>query len=280
MTVDNKNVHELLEEIGESVMRSLSYEAHPPVLLTKLIGSIDEIIQNPNLLDEVENHFKSAGSNYVLFYISNIVYNLKLKEDLSLTADNLKWLGSVWKNFLNRNRSYQGFFPLIDEYRRKLDTYYPGGGTFVNQISNVHQVKDDYIINSDPNDTALKNLERFYQVTSELASWMKPTYYFLLDYYYERRIITGEDRVEATVHERDGLAGFGQKNYKYLDILVLSCQSLGVLEAIYLILKKKRTNKHIVTLDGKQKFLTFSEIYTFYLDRFTQTKKEISSLQK
>ena len=50
-------------------------------------------------------------SNYVLFFLSNILYNLKQRGQLVLTDDVMKWLGSVWKNFLKRNRSYQEMFP-------------------------------------------------------------------------------------------------------------------------------------------------------------------------
>jgi hypothetical protein len=273
------DIHSTLENIGDAVMKALSYESYPVDSLADVIEKIDLIIATPEHLNDVEKHFKSSGSNYVLFYISNIIYNLRVKEDLTLSADNLKWLGSVWKNFLKRNRSYQELFPLMDEYRRKFDAYYPGGGSFVNQISNVHLVKNDYIDKND-DDAALRNLERFHQIASELLTWMKPTYYFLIDYYYERRMVTGEDRIEATILERDGLQGFGQKNYTYLDVLVIICQSLGVLEAIYLILKKKRTSRQIVNVDGKQKFLTVSEIYHYYLDRFNLTKKELTSLLK
>lgn len=282
MKSEDVNIHELLEEIGNVLIKALSYESHQISDISRLMDSIDMIIGSPEMLKEVEDHFRSSGSNYVLFYLSNIIFNLKAKDELVLSSDNLKWLGSVWKNFLRRNRSYQEFFPLIDDYRRKFEAYYPGGGTFVNQISNVHQVKSDYLDDDDDNssEAKLKNIERFYQVTSELLSWMRPTYYFLLDFYYERRLVTGEDTAAATVLERDGLQGFGQKNYQYLDILVLSCQAAGVLEAIYLILKKKKTNRQLITLDGKQHFLTVSEIYNYYLDKFTQTKKELSGFHK
>ena len=39
---------------------------------------------------------------------------------------------------------------------------------------------------------------------------MKPSYFFLLDYYYEKKMSTGLDSDEAVTLETGGLAKFGQ----------------------------------------------------------------------
>ncbi len=271
------DIEKSFQTIGEAVVTALHYEAYPLFKLNSAIKLIDQIINDQSHLLDCEIHFKSGNSNYVLFYISTILYNLKTKSELKLTPEILKWLGSVWKNFLIRNKSYQDLFKLIDEYRGNFLKYYPAGGVFVNQIDNVHLVKQHYIDEGEAG-AKLKQLEKFYHVLSEVISWMKPTYFFLLDYYYEISLRTGTTRVEATVLEKEGLGGFGQKLYNYFDLSILVCQALGVLEAIYLTLKKKSSTRQIITIEGKQKFMTAAEIYSFYLEKFNKVKKEIKSL--
>mgnify|MGYP001552784700 CR=1 FL=1 len=280
MSAENTiDIEKALTKIGSAVMKALTYESYPYDELDVVLDLIESIMSKESYLIDCEIHLKSSGSEFVLFYISNILYNLKTKEELKLTPDSLKWLGSVWKNFIIRNKSYQDLFKLVDKYKKQFDSYYPVGGNFVNQIDNAHLVKQDYI-DDDPEGTHLKNLEKFYLITTEVISWMKPTYFFLLDYYYELRIRTGHTNVEGTVLEKNGLIGFGQKLYSYNDLSVMSCQTLGVLEAIYLILKKKSSSRRIFTIDGKQKFLTTPEIYNFYLEKFNAMKKELQNLHK
>ena len=158
--------------------------------------------------------------------------------------------------------------------------YYPGGGTFVSQIDNVNLVKDDFVSDSDSEESPIRKLERFYQAAQEVLNAMKPSYFFLLDYHYEKKMSTGLDSSEAVALEAGGLMKFGQLNYTYADIAVLVCQCLGILEAAYLILKKKKSQRRLVNVNGKQKFLTSPEIYNYYLDRFNAMKKELTNLNK
>ena len=187
------NIHRTLEEIGDAVMAALAYKRYPLDHLDRVIFAIDDLMLNPANRKECEKHLKSSGSNYVLFFLSNILYNLKQRGQLVLSEDVMKWLGSVWKNFLKRNKSYQEMFPGIDEYRIKMRKYYPGGGTFVSQIDNVNLVKDDFVLDSDSEDSPIRKLERFYQAALEILNAMKPSYFFLLDYHYEKKMSTGMD---------------------------------------------------------------------------------------
>jgi len=68
------------------------------------------------------------------------------------------------------------------------------------------------------------------------------------------------------------------ENYTYRDIAILACKALGILEAAYLILKKKKSRRRLINVDGKQKFLTTPEIYNMYLEKFNAMKKELISL--
>ncbi|TFH40142.1 MAG: hypothetical protein E4G96_08030 [Chrysiogenales bacterium] len=274
------NIPRALEEIGEAVLASLGYRRYPLDRLDKLTETIEEIVSHPSNRARCEEHLKSSGSNYVLFFLSNILYNLKQRGQLVLTEDVLKWLGSVWKNFLKRNRAYQEMYPRFDEYRIKLRKYYPGAGTFVNQIENVNMIKDDFNLDFDSADSPIRMLERFHNSTQEVLMAMKPSYFFLLDYHYEKKMSTGLDTSEAVAHEAGGLAKFGHMGYTYLDITVLACQSLGILEAAYLILKKKKSQRRLVVVDGKQKFLTTPEIYNMFLEKFNSMKKELTGLNK
>ncbi len=272
---DKIEIGKKLDEIGEAVLTAISYQFIPYSDIDEVIESIDMILQDPEHLRTCEAYFKSSSRNDVLFYLSNIIYNLKTKSELKLTADVLKWLGSVWKNFIRRNKSYQDLYPLFAEFRNQFKKYYPDESVLVKQINNVHLVKDDFIDDNDPELTALRKLERFYQVISELLSWMKPTYFVLLDYYYERNMKTGVSLSEGEMLEKQGLNAFGREGYTYIEIASIACQTLGILEALYLILKKRKTSRQIITIDGKTKFLTISEIYDFYRDRFNMMKEEL-----
>ncbi|MCU0846723.1 MAG: hypothetical protein MUD12_02410 [Spirochaetes bacterium] len=279
----NLDVSKALDEIGEAVLAAISYKLYPTERLDEIIKIIDQIISTPSYLAICENYLKSSGSDYVLFFLSNIIYNLKKPGELALTPDVLKWLGSVWKNFLKRNKSYQDLFPLFDEYKMRFRKYYPGGGTFVNQITNVNQVKDDFIPDDgdpDAENSPIKSLEKFYQVSAEILGWMKPTYFFLIDYYNEQRINTGKNIPEAILLEKNGIPKFGFGGYSYLNIAVLNCQALGIIEAVYLILKKKKGARKLITIDGKQRFLTPPDIYVLYLEKFNAMKKELKSISK
>jgi hypothetical protein len=274
------DIPKTLDEISDAVMISLSYKPYPLHKLEMTIQTIDAIVSDPSNLKQCEECLKSTGTNYVLFFLSNIIYNLKRQGELMLTDEIIKWLGSVWKNFLKRNKSYQELFPAVDEYRTKLGKYYPLGASFINQLENVSLIKDDFIDDAASDDGALRKLEKFYQSASETLSAMKPSYFFLLDYYYEKKINTGADSSEAVALEVGGLNKFGQPNYTYREIMVLTCQVLGILEAAYLLLKKKKSQRRLINVSGKQKFLTASEIYTVYLEKFNSMKKELVNLNK
>jgi hypothetical protein len=274
------NIHASLEEIGKAVLTSITYRRYPPERLSRIMAMIETIIGTPAYLSQCEQHLKSPQSNYILFFLSNIIYNLKKQGELFLTPEVLKWLGSVWINFIKRNRSYQEMFPQIDEHRLALKRFFPAGGSFVHQIENVNMVREEIVDTMDGKDNRLTAMEKFYQHGSELLTWMRPTYYFLIDFYYECKMSTGRDMDGSAEIEARGLIKFGETNYTFGDISVLVCQTLGVLEAAYLIVKKKKSSRRIITIDGKQKFLTPSEIYNAYLERFNSMKKEISNLNK
>jgi len=278
-SITKENLDRALEKIGEAVLASLSFSGYPSDKLDKYITLIDEMSANPAYLKETEQYLKSTSGNHVLFFISNIIYNLKAKTDLNLTPETLKWLGSVMKNFLKRNRSYQQYFSIIDTFRKKFEKYFPGEKITVNKIDNVNIVKEDYIQN-EKGEAELKELEGFFHITSELMAWMKSTYFFLEEYYAERGTATGESPPEAQALRNSGLAGFGQKNYTYRDILILCAESLAMLEAVYLTLKKKKSARRVVVIEGEQKFLNIPEIYDLYLEKFNALKKEISGLNK
>jgi hypothetical protein len=276
----NLDIHRTLEDIGEAVMASLAYRRYPADRLDAIMQSIDDIMSHPANRIACEEHLRSAGSNYVLFFISNIIYNLKQRGQLVLSEEIMKWLASVWKNFLKRNRTYQDMFPRFDEHRIMFRKYYPGSGVFVNQIENVNLIKDDFSGDSEAEDSPIRKVERFYVGAAEVQNAMKPSYFFLLDFYYEKKMTTGADSSEAVALEAGGIAKFGQLGYNYTDITVLACQALGILEAAYLILKKKKLQRRLVSVDGKQKFLTTPEIYNMYLEKFNTMKKELTNLNK
>ncbi len=274
------NIHASLEEIGKAVLTSITYRRYPIERLDRMMSAVDTIINDTDYLAQCEQHLKSAQSSYILFSLSNIIYNLKKRGELILTPEVLKWLGSVWKNFMKRNKAYQELFPSIDAQRIRMKKYYPGGGSFVNQIENVNQVKEEFVDNIDSKENPLGDLEKFYQQAAELMTWMRPTYFFLIDFYYECKMYTGRDIEGSAEIEANGLIKFGETAYNFGDTAVLACQALGILEASYLIVKKKKSARRIISIDGKQKFLTPSEIYNAYLDKFNYMKKEITNLNK
>src|SRR4030042_2578238 len=119
-----QNIPKMVEQIGDAVLVSLAYKIYPMDKLNQFMDAIDDIMSNPANRKECENHLRSSGSNYVLFFLSNILYNLKQRGQLVLTDDVMKWLGRVWKKFLQRKKTYQELRPSIDEYRTKLRKYY------------------------------------------------------------------------------------------------------------------------------------------------------------
>jgi hypothetical protein len=272
------NISGALDEIGDAVMTALAYGPLPPEKIDSIINTIDAIASNPSSLKQCEDYLKAAGGNYFLFFLSNILYNLKRKEELVLTDDVMKWFCSVWKNFLKRDKAYQQHYPAFNEYRTKIKKYYPLGPNFISQIENVNLIRDDFLTNPASEEGPLLSLEKFYLANSGILTVMKPTYFFLLDYYYEKKISTGEDTPEAVGIEAGGLEKFGQTNYTYREIAVVTCQALGILEAAYLILKKKKTQRRLVNVDGRQKFLTAPDIYNLYLEKFNAMKKELINL--
>jgi hypothetical protein len=272
------SITDALEHIGESLISALEYKRYPVEELEKSLNYIDEMSNNPGIISECEKYFKSDESSYVLFYISNTLYNLKTKSQITLNPETMKWLTSVWKNFLNRNKKYQDLFSTIDVFRKEFEAYFPAGSVFVNQIENVQAIKEKYISVKNSQDL-IKGLEVFHQAINELKNWMKPTYFFMLDYYYERRLKTGQDNINAVLLEREGLWGFGEAGYSYGEISVLNTEALAFLEGIYLILKKTDTGKKIIILDGKKKFLSVPEIYKLYVESLAVSKKEIISMK-
>ncbi len=273
---ENLKVDQALKEIGDILLKCLRYEPCPVERLDGALKSIDGIMNDPGSLSQCEYYFKAARSNYILFFFSNIIYNLKTKNDLFLTQDVLKWLGSVWKNFIHRNKSYQNHFILMNYYAETMKKYFSDDTSFINKLSNVNQVSDQFLKGSEQE---LDKLETFFQVSEEILNGMKPTFYFLLDFFKEVRISTGEFPPDAEEIEKRGLSGYGHGSYTYKSIVEYSCKSAGILEAVYLLMKKKKTNRQFRIFDGKKRFLTTSEIYDIYAEKFSSLKKEYGELK-
>jgi len=276
---ENMKVDQALHEIGDVLLKCLRYETCPVERLDSSILSIDEIMNDPGSIGQCEYYFKATGSSYILFFFSNIIYNLKTKNDLILTQDVLKWLASVWKNFIQRNKTYQHYFKLMDAYSETMKKYFSEDTSFINKLSNVNQVSDQYVNVQGGDDSELDRLEKFFQVSEEIASGMKPTFYFLQDFFKEVKISTGEFPVDAELIEKRGLPGFGHGIYTYKRIVEYACKSAGILEGVYLLMKKKKATRQFRIFDGKKKFLTTSEIYDIYAEKFSSLKKEYGELK-
>lgn len=273
------NVDRALKDIGDVLYLCLRYEPCPAEKLDAAISCIDTIINDADYLRQCEYFFKTSGSSYVLFYFSNIIYNLKTKNDLVLTQDVLRWLSSVWKNFIQRNRNYQVYIHLHDLYSEIFKKYFPGDSTFINRLNNVNLVSEQFSGGTEGGDSELDRLEKFFQVSEEIISVMKPTYYFIFDFFREMKVFTGETSEDAERIEKAGLGGFGSGIYTYRTVVESACKSAAILEAAYLLLKKKKTARQFRIFDGKKKFLTTSEIYDIYAEKFNHLKKELGELK-
>ena len=119
-------------------------------------------------------------------------------------------------------------------------------------------------------------MEKFFQMSEEISNGMKPTFYFLQDFFREVKISTGEYPPEAKAIERNGLSGFGHENYTYKRIVEYACKSAGILEGVYLLMKKKKPARHFRIFDGKKKFLTTSEIYDHLCRKVQLPQKRVS----
>ncbi len=268
-----------MKRIGNAVLTSINYKTLPKNELKEVISLIDSVITCNNTIIDCEIYLKSIGKEDFLLFLSNIIYNLKAKSDLILTPEILKWLGSVWKNFIKRNLIYIEFKPEFDQHKKRIRKYYSENSKVINQIQNAHFVKQEYIDEADPEYIELRNLEEFYRISTDILNTMRPTYFFLLDYYYEVKLALGQTLNEGVRLELSGLSKFGEEGYNYEDISILTCQILGVIEATYLMLKKKKKQKQLINIDGKQKFLTINEIYNIYLNKFNDMKKELMKLK-
>lgn len=272
-------VDQALKEIGEVIYLCLKYEPCPVDRLDASLAAIDKIINDPDHLRECEYYFKASGSNYILFFFSNIIYNLKTKNDLILNQDVVKWLASVWRSFVQRNKNYQLYFSLNRQYSTLLGKFYGEDKAFITKINNVTLVNEHFVHGGLGDDSEIDKLEKFFQVTEEILNAMKPSCFFLQDFYKEMKIATGEVPAEAEAIEKRGLAGFGADIYTYRKLVEDACKTLGLLEAIYLLLKKKKTARQFRIFDGKKKFLTTGEIYEIYADKFNTWKKELVDLK-
>ncbi len=272
-------VDQALRDIGDVLYLCLKYEPCDPEKLDAAILKIDTIINNGDYLRQCEYYFKASGSIYILFYFSNIIYNLKTKSDLVLTQDVLKWLSGVWKSFIQRNRNYQLFIQLHDRFNEIFQRYFPGDSTFINRLSNVNLVSEQFAGNTGEGDSELDRLEKYFQVSEEIIGVMKPTFYFIFDFFREMKIFTGKSSDDEELIEEAGLAGFGHGIYTYKTIVECACKSAAILEAAYLLLKKKKAVRQFRIFDGKKKFLTTAEIYDIYAEKFNQLKKELGELK-
>ena len=277
---EDLKVDQALKEIGEVLLKCLRYELCIPDRLDAALASIDELMNDPSRLSQCEYYFKAARSSYILFFFSNIIYNLKTRNDLYLTQDVLKWMASVWKNFILRNKTYQSYFRLMDTYSVTMKKYFAEDASKIERLSNINQISDQYVYVKDGDDSELDRLEKFFSISEEIANGMKPTYYFLLDFFKEVRISTGEFPSEAEAIEKNGLPGFGHGIYTYKRIVEYACKSAGILEGVYLLMKKKKTARHFRTFDGKKKFLTTPEIYDIYVEKFSSLQKEFRELNR
>lgn len=276
--MESAGITKTLEQIEEAVYAALLYQFYPLDQVESTNRAIDSLISKPENLALCESYFKSRGENNVLYFISNILYNLKTKNQLVLTPEVFKWLGSVWKNFLTRNRTYQESMPVFADYRERLNKYFPGG-SLVHKIENVHLVTQDFLVESDDENTPLRKLERFYKTFSEIMSWMKPTYYFMLDYYYEWQARSSDSVDKKLVDSLESFKNFGHQGYTFGVISYVVCQSLAILEAVYLVLKKKKSSRQIVSFNGKSRLLSTSEVYEIYRDKFQEAREELARLK-
>ncbi len=279
MRDENQKVDRALHEIGDVLLKCLRYEPCPIERLDAAVVSIDEIMNDPGSLGQCEYYFKATGSSYILFFFSNLIYNLKTKNDLILTQDVLKWLASVWKNFILRNKTYQNYFRLMDAYSETMKKYFAEDTSFINKLSNVNQVSTQFVNVQEGDDSELDRLEKFFSISEEIASGMKPTFTFLQDFFREVKIATGEFPEEAEDIEKNGLSGFGHDIYTYKRIVEYACKSAGILEGVYLLMKKKKSARQFRIFDGKKKFLTIPEIYDIYVEKFSSLKKEYGELK-
>lgn len=277
--IEKIEVHEALNEIGEVIVCCLKYDPCPVARLDKALELIDGIINDPDNLKACEYYFKSSGGNYVLFFFSNIIYNLKTKNDLYLTPDVLKWLAGVWKNFIKRNKTYQSFIKLQNNYSQIFKNYFDEDSSFINRLTNINNISDQFLKDNQDDDSELARFEKFYQITEEIANVMKPTYFFLLDFIKERKIATGHSLEGADGIDEKGLANFGYDVYTYKKVIATGCKTLAILEGVYLLLKKKKSNRQFRIFDGKKKFVTTAEIYDIYSEKFDSMKKEYMELK-
>lgn len=276
---EKMEVHDALNEIGDVLVCCLKYEPCPIDRLDNAIELIDGIINDPDNLKSCEYYFKSAGGNYLLFFFSNIIYNLKTKNDLYLTTDVLKWLAGVWKNFIKRNKTYQNFFKLHNNYGKVLKSYFDEESSFINRLTNINNISDQFLKGDQGDDSELARFEKFYQVTEEIVNVMKPTYFFLLDFIKEMKIATGNTLEGGEEIEKKGLAGFGYDVFTYRKVVASACKTLAILEGVYLLLKKKKSTRQFRIFDGKKKFVTTAEIYDIYSEKFDTMKKEYMELK-
>lgn len=272
-------VDRALREIGDVLLVCLRFEICPIERLNAALASIDEIMNDPGSLSQCEYYFKASRGSYILFFFSNIIYNLKTKNDLILDQEVLKWMASVWKNFIKRNKNYQELFPVMDSYMVTIKKYFSDeDSAYIDRLGNVNHISDQFLNSNDSDRYELEQMEKFCQMLEEVSNFMKPTFFFLQDFFREVKISTGEYPPEAKIIESNGLPGFGHENYSYKRIVEYACKSAGILEGVYLLLKKKKPARHFRVVDGRKKFMTTSEIYDYYAEKFSSLKNEYGEL--
>ncbi len=274
-----EKIETIVGEIGEVLLLSLKYELCSEERLENALKEIEKIADNPEIQELCENQFRMTGGNCTLFYFSNIIYNLKTKSKLCINGDVLVWLTSVWKNFIKRNRVYQNYIKLADPYSALFGKFFGGSSSFITRLSNVNLVSDHFLQEDRYDGSELSKLEKFYSLCEEIISVMKPSYFFFIDLAKEIRVETGEIINGAYSIEKNGLAEFGADKYGYRSIVENTCRCVAILEAVYLLLKKKKTSRQFRIIDGKKKFVTTSEIYEFYSGRFDHYKRELVDIK-
>ncbi len=135
-----------LEDIGEAVLAAIGYRRHPLTALTASWSSSTRSRTRPPG-PGARSTWKSAGSNYVLFSFPTLPYNSAKSGQLVLSEDVPKWLGERLEEFPETRQGLPG-----DALRRvpiSLRKYYPGAGSFVNQLENVNLIKDDFTLSAE-----------------------------------------------------------------------------------------------------------------------------------
>lgn len=282
--MDNSNCLEEVEKIfstlGDVILRCLKYELCEKEYLDEAFEYVDCIRKDPVAQKLYMEHFDDGGKQSILFYFSNIVYGLKTKSDLDMSEKTFLWLTSVWKNFLERNRSYNEYVDLSKSYDDLFSSLLGYDRTCISKLTHVAEVKNYFIGKGNTVKSHLDDLEKFYIASSEIAAVMKPSYFFFTDLAKEIKIKTDETVEGAIEIEQRGLANFGSEDCNYFTVIGNTCYSTLLLEAVYLFLKTRKNFTSFKVIDGKKKFITTADVYKYYSTKLIEHQREFLKLLK